>query len=94
MAPVNPGHAIQWQKRPAYTVNLLRELNSLPRDDAQLVLTLRLNTLHRQLAAKRRRLVRDLTAKLFDPSEQGGNDVTTQRRSKSHQNSVGGRCLK
>jgi hypothetical protein len=85
MAPVDPGASITWAKRPAYSDALLTQLNLLPRDDAQLLLTMQLSELTQTLSKRRLRLLKDLTPKLFIA---GGEGAGKARKEKSQVGSV------
>lgn len=88
MAPVDPGAAIAWAKRPAFSDALLVQLNLLPRDDAQLLLTMHLTELTQTYSKRRVRLLKELTPKLFLAPGEG---AVKARKEKSHEGSVGRR---
>ncbi|ORY88520.1 hypothetical protein BCR35DRAFT_330054 [Leucosporidium creatinivorum] len=86
MAPVDPGAAVAWAKRPAYSDSLLSQLNLLPRDDAQLLLTMQLSELTQGFSKRRVRLLKELTPKLFVAGGEAG--AQKAKKEKSHEGSV------
>lgn len=90
MAPLDPGAAIHWAKRPAYTVSLLSELSNLPRPEAHLALTSQLNELTKAQKTQRLQLIKGVTSRLFIATGAGQGEAL-EKRKKSHETSVGRR---
>lgn len=89
MAPVDPGPAISWSRRPLYTTSLLAALSNLPRPDAHLLLSIHLAPLTKQERTKRLELLPGITSQVFTVA--GAGAVEEDKRRKSQQTSIGRR---